>query len=146
MFITSQKPSCDNTRNVTRALVPDDERAGALHDRFGILHFLFEPRVYDWMGYLSADYRGGYWRYFRLSNGGFYMAPADEKSFHIVNPCNGCEGDLSADGAGIATCFFVLSNLCFEYQTNSVFADRFHQLRDYIFQHEEVAEILRLID
>jgi hypothetical protein len=146
MSITSQKPACDNTRNVTNTLVPDDERVGALRDLFGILHFLFEPRVYDWMGYLSADYRGGYWHYYRLSNGGFYMAPADEKSFHIVNPCNGFGGDLSADGAGIAVCCFVLSNLCFEYQTNSVFADRFLQLRAYIFRHAEGADILRLID
>jgi hypothetical protein len=146
MFITPQKPACDNTRDVTRALVPVDERVDALRDRFGVLCFLFEPRVYGWMGYLSADYRGGYWHYYRLSNGGFYLAPDDERSFHIVNPINGFEGDLSADGAGIAACCYALSNLCFAYQTKSVFADRFLQLRAYIFRHAEGSEILRLID
>jgi hypothetical protein len=55
------------------------------------------------MGYLCADCRGGYCR---LPNGGFYMAPDDEWLFHIVNPVSGFEGDLSADGSGVAACCF----------------------------------------
>ncbi len=34
-----------------------------------------EAQVYAWMRKLSADYKGGFWQFYNLSNGGFYMAP-----------------------------------------------------------------------
>jgi Antirestriction protein len=34
-----------------------------------------ERTVYDVLNELAPDYCGGYWHFYALSNGGFYMAP-----------------------------------------------------------------------
>lgn len=147
MSTRAQNPLSDNPpEKLTRTVVPDGERLEALPNHFGVLAFIFEGKVYDWMEFLSADYRGGYLEFYRLSNSGFYMAPKTEASFHIVNPGNYFEGDLSADAAGIAACCFALSTLSFDYPDNAVFAERFYQLRDFAIEHAEGAEILRLLD
>ena len=143
---TPQFLTDDNTLNsIERHIIPDDARLDALPEFFGRRAFIFESKVYDWMEFLSADYRGGYWEFYRLSNNGFYMAPKTEKTFHMVNPGNYFDGELSADAAGISACCFTFSHLAFEHP-DSVFAERFHQLRDFAVSHSESAKIFQLID
>jgi hypothetical protein len=64
---------------IAAALVPDEERMEFLPSVFGRLMMEGESRVYTWAEELSLAYQGGYWEFYRLSNGGFYMAPAGEK-------------------------------------------------------------------
>jgi len=44
-----------------------------------------ENLVYLWMKKLCDEYNGGYWTYYKLSNGGYYMAPAsyNMNRFHL---------------------------------------------------------------
>ena len=49
---------------------------------------------------LSEDYHGGYWEFYTLSNGGFYMAPSGDRFYHVTCE-NQFEGDLSEDAFGI---------------------------------------------
>lgn len=54
---------------------------GFLPAFFGEEHMMNgEGLVFCWLRNLSEDYNGGLWNYYTLSNGGFYMAPATEKT------------------------------------------------------------------
>ena len=87
-----------NTRIAARR-VDDSQRLMALPRYFGHRLMVFEGAVYDFMHRFAQDYRGGFWQFYELSNGGFYMAP-DRESFRFCIDSNSYEGVLSADAAG----------------------------------------------
>ncbi|MDE2388825.1 MAG: antirestriction protein, partial [Betaproteobacteria bacterium] len=70
---------------ITRQRVADHQRIEHTAAIFGI-HFplRFEPAVYVLTERLSTDYHGGYWEFYALSNGGFYMAPISHSAFPVV--------------------------------------------------------------
>ncbi len=106
-----------------------------------------EPTVYAWAERLSPDYRGGYWHFYHLDNGGFHMAPASDRDFSLSSP-NGGTGSLSPDAFGITCCLYAYSHLA--CGPNSGFAEtcaeHFHRLRDYALGHPEAPAILIAID
>jgi hypothetical protein len=99
---------------VSARLVADNERVHCLPAHFGRHMLTFENRAYDFLRSFSPDYDGAYWRFYELSNGGFYMAPDLTPLLRIAVPSNGFEGTLSADAAGIGVCLFACSHLSFE--------------------------------
>lgn len=103
-----------------------------------------EHHVFSFMHTLAADYRGGYWHFYELSNGGFYMAPWRD-SLLLRVPGNGYEGSMTADAAGITACLFALSYLSFRLSDESI-NRHFHLLRDFALQHAEISEIIAAID
>lgn len=111
-------------------------------------HFLAgENLVYDWMHRLSPSYDGGFWEFYRLDNGGFYMAPRGEARMRIV--CcegNGYEGEVSPDAAGIIACIFALNALVCQYQNEEAFADYYDKLLDFAMEHAEARSISAAID
>lgn len=115
---------------------------------FGV-HFplRFEPYVYAVTSRLSTEYRGGYWEFYALSNGGFYMAPHADRLFR-VSCDNGFEGNLSADALGIAACLYAYSHLSFDGDDAFVetCTEQYHLLRDYMLEHTEARGILGAID
>ena len=132
---------------VTRELVREERRMDTVERLFGI-HFplRLEPVIYGITEKMAEDYDGGYWDFFTLSNGGFYMAPADDQVFHVTCD-NMFEGDLSADALGIAACLYAYSNLSFENgRFARVCARHYHRLREYMFEHPEVRGILGATD
>ena len=84
------------------------------------------------------------WRFFELSNGGFYMTPPEE-AYDLVVDSNGFQGRMSADAAGITVCLFAFSHLSFLY-TIDVFSRHFHQLREFAQDHPEAGLIFAAID
>lgn len=130
-----------------RKLLDHNQRITVPVDLFGI-HFPFhlEPTIYNNAARLSANYRGGYWLMYRLSNNCFYMAP-DAQSFRVSCP-NGFEGTMSGDAFGIVVCLYAYSELCFSSVSRlvEVCSEQYHLLREYIFEHPEVEAILRAID
>jgi hypothetical protein len=137
-----------STAAITRQQVQDDQRINHTAEVFGI-HFPLhlEPYVYAVTKSIAREYNGGYWEFYALSNGGFYMAPNSDSPFHVA--ClNGFEGNLSADALGIAACLYAYSHLSFTSRDD--FAEtctrQFHWLRDYMMEHLEVQEILGAID
>ena len=131
---------------VTARLVPDTDRVQHTAKAFGSTFQRLEPAIFDMAGRLAAEYNGGYWLFYALSNGGFYMAPRSDTTF-IVSSENGFEGELSADAFGIVCCLYSFSHLSFG---GDAFADlcanQYHLVREYMFQHPEVRSILRAID
>ena len=132
---------------VTRELVPEDRRMAVVEKLFGI-HFplKLEPVIYGITEKMAEDYDGGYWEFYTLSNGGFYMAPAGDHVFRVACD-NMFEGDLSADALGITSCLYAYSNLSFSNgRFARVCACHYHRLREYMMDHVEVRAILEATD
>ena len=132
---------------VTRELVPEDQRMAVVEKLFGI-HFplQMEPVIYGITEKMAEDYSGGYWDFHKLSNGGFYMAPSGDDVFHVACD-NQYKGDLSADALGITACLYAYSHLSFSNgRFARVCACHYHRLREYMFEHPEVREILSATD
>jgi len=125
--------------------VPNDERMQMLPKHFGRDMLTVEYAIYAFMRKLAREYTGGYWSFFELSNGGFYIAPECQNIFQICVETNGFEGTMSADAAGITACLFALSHLSFQIRNESI-ANHYHQLRDFALEHAEAGKILAAID
>ena len=132
---------------VTRKLVPEDQRMEIVEKLFGTAFPLqLEPVVYGITDRMAGEYTGGYWHFYTLSNGGFYMAPAEDSVFHVKCQ-NMYEGDLSADALGISACLYAYSNLSFSLSDVArEYARHYHLLREYMVDHPEVREILGATD
>jgi hypothetical protein len=103
-----------------------------------------EARIHDLMGRFVADYYGGFWDFFELSNGGFYMAP-QMPAVRLSVESNGYDGRMSADAAGITVCLLAFSHLAFE-DNAEVYSRHFHWLRDFALGHSEASQIFAAID
>ena len=132
---------------ITRELVPEDRRLYTTERLFGI-HFplQMEPVIYGITDRMAADYHGGYWEMYTLSNNGFYMTPSDDRTYR-VSCDNMFEGDLSADALGITACLYAYSHLSFSNgRFARVSACHYHRLREFMFEHPEVRAILGATD
>ncbi len=133
---------------ITRQLVPEAQRINVTAELFGTnFPLLLEPAVFNFAGQLAQAYHGGYWAFYLLGNGGFYMAPDTEARFRVVCE-NGYQGALSADALGITVCLYAYSHLSFLNASPfaNTFADQYHLLREYLFEHREARAMLRAID
>lgn len=130
---------------VTATLVADEgQRMNCLPTIAGNRCVVLEHTIYDMLRGMTDDYDGGYWHYYSLSNGGFYMAPMNEKSFHLRCE-NMFEHEVSADTAGIIACAMAYSHLSF-LPNGECFATSYYLLSDYIFQHCEAGLIRAALD
>ena len=140
-----QKDQC-----VTASLVSENERFSFLPRYFGRKSFfLGEPLVYSWLDRLSEDYTGGFWNFYEVSNGGFYMAPAGDSLYRIEVEGNGYHGQVSADAAGIIATFFALGQLAATVQDADEcgpLIDRYHFLLEFADAHPEGGAIFQAID
>ncbi len=136
------------TSNITRKQVPEHKRLSHTAKLFGLNFPLqLEPLVYAITDNIAEDYNGGYWEFYELSNGGFYMATHSDTPFNVSCE-NGYEGQLSGDALGITVCLYAYSLLSFSGKNgfNETCAEQYHLLRDYMLEHPEVAVILKAID
>ena len=132
---------------ITATIVPEHRRTAITADLFGVYFPLqLEPTIFSFASQLSEDYSGGYWRFYSLNNGGFYMAPDSAGRFQVCSPnCNECL--LSAEALGIAACLFAYSHLSFgQGDFAEICAEHFHRLRAFAIDHAESANILRVTD
>lgn len=137
-----------NTSPITRQLVDENKRLDVTAELFGInFPMRLEPFVYDFTEQIAREYSGGYWDFYKLGNGGFYMATHSDKAFQVSCE-NGFEGTLSADALGITVCLYAYSHLSFSRINDfaQVCAQHYHWLREYTMKHPEAGSILRAID
>lgn len=131
---------------VSATRVPEDERMQFLPRIFGEHLLAGESLVYDWMQTLAPDYHGGFWLFYALSNGGFYMAPElDCETIRICCAGNFYEGRMSPDAAGIVATLHALNDLAW-ITRQARMIDRFHHLRHYAGDHAEGPAIFAAID
>ena len=143
---TTSTGTADASKSVVARRVEDPQRLMTLPRHFGNRLLTFEAAVYDFMHRFAPDYRGGFWDFIELSNGGFYMSPRHEGTFRFSVDTNGYEGEMSPDAAGITVCLFAYSHLSFRYPNDDLFGDYFHSLREFAIQHAESPEIFAAID
>jgi hypothetical protein len=132
---------------IKRVLIKESDRVTHTANLFGF-HFPIhlEPLIYATADRLSTDYTGGYWDFYTLSNGGFYMAPAGDTILHVCCE-NGFEGELSADAFGITACLYTYSHLSFSgILIADMCAQQYHGLREYALDHPEAEGIMAAID
>lgn len=148
------------TDGLAANLVPDSARLSFLPRHFGPRRYLKgENAVYNWMGALCPDYRGGYWEFLELSNGSFYMRPVDcppracppgttsaslPHRMLVRVESNSFEGDVSADAAGIIATLFALNHLVCGGAEE--LTDKYYALREFALRHPENTSILGAID
>ena len=130
---------------ISSAVVPDERRLNVLPTFFGRHYVAGESLVYDWAGRLCTAYQGGFWHFFTLSNGGFYMAPAALGRVAVRWHMNGYSDTMGADAFGVTATLFAFCHLAEKTRDDTVI-DRYHQLREFAAQHVEAANILRAID
>lgn len=133
---------------IYREQLPEAQRGPHAAKLFGIrFPLMVEPYIFDSAGSLSEQYDGGYWEFYSLSNGSFYMAPTSREQFHVVC-ANGFEGDLSADAFGITACLYAYSLLSFaaDEKLAEECTRQYHWLREYVAQHTEAVTIWKATD
>jgi len=129
---------------VATRVTDEQERLLCLPRVAGARCVVLEHTVYAMLRAICDTYDGGFWDYYKLSNGGFYMAPASESLFHLVCE-NYFERDVSADAAGVIATSYAYSHLSF-----SIGGERFglasRQLSSYIAQREDAVLIFAALD
>jgi hypothetical protein len=102
--------------------------------------------VYDWMARVCPAYRGDFWNYYRLSNGGFYMAPGvvGGAKLRVVVYTNAFDGDLSHDAAGILVTLLSVNHLAGIGPDRGPehLYDAFDKLREFALDHAESSLIM----
>jgi hypothetical protein len=98
--------------NLSAARIAERDRLRALPRHFGVQSMLrVESAVYAAMRDLAPEYQGGYWHYYELSNGRFYIAPDASAPFEASVDGNGFRGSLSPDVACIVASLFGISRV-----------------------------------
>lgn len=147
-FLHPTKEKSMSTSTITCKSVPEHQRLQHTAKLFG-LHFprAIEPTIYNITDSIAEDYNGGYWEFYELSNGGFYMSPKSDKPFQVSCE-NGFEGEMSADTLGISVCLYAYSLFSFSRNPGlaKVCARQYHLLRDYMLDHSDARAILAAID
>ena len=119
--------------------------------RFGFTTQLFgdgaciegERAVYQWMRRLCSSYNGGYWQFYCLSNGGYFMMPSGADSLRLVWPLNWSDEVVSPQAAGVVATLFALSEMM-ERGADDLQIQNFHLLRDFLAEHPEAGAMFRL--
>ena len=133
---------------ISRRLVPEADRMDFVDKLFGINYVLrLEPTVFQFAEHLAApQYNGGYWEFYSLSNGGFYMAPRSDTVYNVSSD-NGFEGQMTADALGTTACLYALSNSSFsDGGFAETCAEHYHLLREFAHGHTEARSIFAAID
>ena len=133
------------TTTIKATLVNDANRLSFLPTYFGSSMFTAEQSIYNTLSSLCETYKGAYWDFYELDNGGFYLAPQLDEQLPICVISNGYEGILSADAAGIVSSLCVINHLCWKTSSEKMI-DYYYWLRDFASEHVEASEIFAAID
>lgn len=130
---------------IAATAVPREARRHHLFQHFRQYCDQVEFAIFHQLVQLCEDYRGGVLTLRELSNGGCYMAPAQDLRLHLVCEGNGFDGTMGADAAGIAASLMALSHLSFALRSVHI-VTAYHQLRAFATAHAEADVIVRAID
>lgn len=133
--------------SIIAMIVPESSRMDVADKHFGIRFPLtVEPTIFQFAIQLAPAYNGGYWHFYTIDGGGFFMAPKLDEVFQVTAD-NGYEGSMSAEALGITACLYAFSNLSFGEGTfGEKCAQHYHCLFDFAMQHREAGAIRAAID
>ncbi len=126
--------------------VADNRRSNFLHKMTGNQFLRFEGLAYNLADNFSENYNGGYWDFYALDNGGFFMALDKKDTYRFVNAMNYTDIELDGVAFGAVITLFALGILA---ERSQFVADKYYLLRDAIsniFDKETASKIYRAID
>ncbi|EPE4835602.1 antirestriction protein [Yersinia enterocolitica] len=135
------------TNTLTATAVPNRQRLRFWPQHFGNVPqwLILEPHVFGWLDRLCADYHGGSWDFYTLSNGGAFMAPEGVERWSLFNGMDGNGAEMSAEAAGITACLMAFSHHACRTESETM-TDHFYRLREYALHHPDSRAIFALID
>ena len=140
-----------DTNSIVCTPLPDEQRVTFWPQHFGCIPqwITLEPQIFAWMVRFCADYTGGIWQFYTLSNGGAFMAPEtdsdNDKKWILFNSMNGNGAEMSANAAGIAVCLMAYSHYACRTECDAM-TEHYYRLRDYALMHAECNAIMHIID
>ncbi|WP_333968791.1 antirestriction protein [Burkholderia orbicola] len=134
-----------NVVEIRSELVVEEQRMKFLPHYFGVRYLHGESYVYEWARRLCSSYNGSHWQFFRVTNGGFYLAPEIAAPVSVRWNLNSYEGSMGVEAFGIVVTLFALCHMaeCFGDESH---IEHYHLLREFAAQHPESREIFRAID
>lgn len=144
-------PANESQFTLSATLVPDEQRINFWPQHFGNIPqwIILEPTVFAWMDRFCADYSGGIWQFYTLSNCGAFMVPEPDDGsgdkWHLFNSMNGNGADMSPEAAGIAVCLIAYSHHACRTECDAM-TEHYYRLRDYTLNHAECSAIMHIID
>lgn len=131
---------------ITRMLVGARSRSTFMPKHLGTRNLMIGQNLFfAYLEKLSDDYKGGYWEFYELSNGGWYTAPAGEQRYRMHWDENYYEGEMSADAAGITASLYTLCELANRTEQDHLI-QAYHWLYEYAVQHPEWEQIGQAIN
>lgn len=131
---------------ITATQVGEDARLDFLPRYCGPLFGVVQSAVFNALTELSVGAcQGGYWEFYELSNGGFFMAPIRKDNIRIVCTGNGYDGGMTPEAAGITATMFAIGRVLFQFPQDEL-CEHYYRLRDYAMDHDEAWSILAAID
>ncbi|ELY3637719.1 antirestriction protein [Cronobacter sakazakii] len=127
------------------------QRLCFLPDLFGGDFVFAESMIYAFADRYCPDYRGGFWNFYRLPDGGGYMAP-DVDTLTLDNAGNWFNETVSGNAAGFILTALVLNHRCWHHDSRgngalcAHMAKRHTQLMSFVEYHPERALIWRALD
>lgn len=129
---------------IKAVLVRENKRLDFLPKYFGNSFVKAEQMIFNLMRRLSSDYTGGYWEYFELNNGGFFLEPPTiSEGYNLFQEGNGFEGKVSSEAAGIIVTMMIINHLCWEDES---LVPYFYKLEEYALNHAEKKAIFCALD
>ena len=141
----------ENPNALTTTSLSDEQRIDFWPQHFGSIPqwITLEPHIFAWMDRLCADYSGGIWNFYTLSNEGAFMAPEpdgdDDEKWTLFNLMNGNGTEMSPEAAGIAVCLMAYSHHAMRTECDAM-TEHYYRLRDYALNHAECSAIMHIID
>lgn len=131
---------------ITSSKVAEQDVHSFLPRVCGHLSIYTQNCIFDALKQLSdGAYRGGFWEFYELSNGGFYMAPVLGAPIRLMCDGNGFDGELSPEAAGIVATLFGVGRVLAHFEYDPLI-EHYHRLRDFAMDHAEAWPILACID
>jgi hypothetical protein len=158
---------------ITATVVKEEARNSFMFDHFGPAFMFVENGIYTTLDKICPDYKGGYWQFVELSNGGGYMCldtnqptwPAclnlpyhNSRNFYTIArrwgslislhlACeNYYEGDVSPDAASIVACLYAINKAVWARPDDENLYKHYYWLSDFASQHVEAESIFSAID
>ncbi len=131
---------------ITKTLITETDRLGTLPRLFGQHHLKFEQSVYGFMDRFCQGYTGGFWLFYKLSNGGFFMALDTDQSYRVTNPANYFDDEMSAEAVSIGANIYAINSLMWDSRIQTPVVNLYDSLRDFACEHPEASKILAFID
>jgi hypothetical protein len=128
-------------------VVPTRQRSRFWPQHFGSIPqwLILEPHIFGWLDRLCADYHGGQWEFYTLSNGGAFLIPDTEKEYVLFNTLNGNGATVNRQAAGIIACLMAYSHHACRAKSEAM-TEHFYRLREYALHHPDSRAIFTLID